>query len=603
MSKTQTTVADTNDSTDNATDMSLPAASEETTSTGDDTNSELPANTAIQGNNTASTPPTDTSIQNESEASDASANTALQEGGANSIARLPGVSSEMAQDLQQGTDDINLDIARMAVKAGAVQNVQETEPEGAGSFDTLPVIWKEEQDGGEKPKEFPEDLWALKQQIGKLREGELYQAVLVARELKSGRTNPMATGRARRYFNKASGITSSALDIAADANKVFASTVGIASTIDRKGKYKPVLQGAALVSNFISIMTTSRDIYHKAKDFFKTFKTTSITDKLFQGIALCGDLSTWLSKACSIAKTIVNYFGGVNKPMLKEITKWLTLALNMGTQIAGIANASRGIHKQRKMYKQLSDAEDKMWTNGIQPILNAHGVSTDTNEEPSDDKPVNGDSEKEDGNKEESVKEASEQEESKTAEDSSETSKEMSSYQRQKAVEQLLENSPNLSEKEENALLNFLSTTRKKDKIVHTIVATSSGIVASVTGLCSSLFTSAVYGMSYDKGIAKKLPGIGTAGIGVITNSVAIGSIGLKTYAKRQAGKGDSRSDLIGDRLWGRLAALGEEQYGLKGLEEELTNGPGSGKDMGEKKNWQIKSRGHINLPTHCSIL
>lgn len=572
-----------NDDTSKTTNGPLPAPPEGTTPPVDDTDSELPANTAIQNDNVASklpsdtaiqndkapTPSSDSSIQREHTASDPPADTAIQDNKASSNAPLPGVSNETVKNLQPGTDEINLDIAKLTVKTGAVQNIQDAGQEGSDAFDEFPPEWDEDKKGGDKPQDCPESLWKLKTEIGKLREGNLYKAVLLARELEHGRSNPLAMGRARRYFNKAKGINSSVLDTVSDANKVFASTVGIASTLDRKGKYKPVLQGAALVSNFISIMTTSRDIYRKVKTFITTFKTTTITDKFFAGIALCGDLATWLSKACSIAKTIVNYFGGVNKPALKEVTKWLTLALNMGTQLAGITNASRAIHKGRQKCKNLEQKENNLWDTHVQMLLNKYGVSEEPLEEGAQEESKKSSSEKEDENKENAGKETPENEETKEADTPAEASKEWSSYGRQKAVEQLLQ-SGKLSEDEENKLIEYLAVTRRKDKVIASLITTSSGLVASVTGLCSSLFSSAVYGVSYDKKIASKLPGIGTAGMGTVTNAVAIGNIAMKTFVNVKSNHGDSRTDLISERLLSKLNALGIEQYGLKGVEADL---------------------------------
>lgn len=607
----QTRLVYTNGDTGKTTDDPLPAAPEETTQPADNTDSKLPANTAIQGentapnpsgdtaiqgdnavsaqpgdtaiqgDNTASAPPGDTAIQGDNTASAPPDDSNIQGNEAASVAQLPGVSNETVQKLQLGTDAVNLDTARLAQKAGVVQNIQKAGQEESGAFDEFPPTWNEEKDGGTKPDDFPDDIWDLKKEIGKLREGNLYKAVLLARELKHGRSNPIAMGKARRYLSKASRISSTVLDSASDANKAFASTVGIASTIDREGKYKTALQGAALVSNFISLVTTSRDIFLKIKNF----RGGNGIDKLFKVVALCGDLATWLSKACSIAKTITNYFGAGNKiPGLKEATKWIILALNMGSQLAGIANASRGIHKGRKNHKRLEEQKENLWNSEIKQIVEEHGVSEEAPDEKGEETSQKDGAEKETG-KDGTVTDLSDPEEPKDKNAPGDESKEVSRYGRSIAVERLLSNPNHLTEEEKDKLIRYLALDRRAEKVNLSLITTSSGLVTSVIGLCSSLFTATVYGASYSEKAASKMPGVGTAGMSVVTNGAVIGNILIKTYIKIDSNRGDSRKDLITDSLFEKLGTLGEEQYGLKGLESELEKKSSGGENKNTAEN------------------
>ncbi len=526
-----------------------------------DTTSEKPsADTMTEG------PPADTSIQGNGEPSNT---------------QLPGVPGNAVQSLQLGVDEVNQETARLAQRTGALQNVTDTEPEGNGAFDTLPVEWDEESNGGKKPDKFPDDLWELKKKIGKLREGNLYQAVLVARELQNGRGNPMAMGRTRRYLSRAGRISSVALDTASDANKAFASTVAIASTLDRKGNYKTALQGAALVSNFISLVTTSRDIFLKIKNF----KGGSGVDKLFKAIALCGDFAMLMSKACSIAKTITNYFGAGNRlPGLKEATKWIILALNMGNQLAGISNASRAVHVGRQKLKKLRENENRLWDKEIKQILKENECLEEASEENDQETAGQKEPDRETGHTEETAADASQPEETKGVEPHSGASEELSRSARAKAVERLLSNPNHLKEEEKDKLIQYLAVTQRADKLNTSLIATSSGLVTSVIGLCSSLFTATVYGASYSKEAASKMPGVGTAGMSIVTNGAALGNLAVKTGVKIKSGMGDTRTDLIRDRLWSKLDTLGDDAYGLKGLEEDLVAGPGRGQDMSGKK-------------------
>lgn len=577
----QTRMVHTNGGTGKTTNDPLPETPEETTQPVDATDPGLPADTAIQGKNTASNLPGDTNIQGENTASEPPADTAIQGNEAASIAQLPNVSNETVQKLQLGTDDINLDTARLAAETGDMQNIQNARQEESGAFDEFPPTWNEDKDGGTKPQDFPEDIWDLKKRIGELREGDLYKAVLLARELENGRSNPLANGRTRRYLSKAGRISSTVLDSVSDANKAFASTVGIANTIDRKGKYKTALQGAALVSNFISLVTTSRDIFLKIKNF----KGGNGIDKLFKVVALCGDVATWLSKACSIAKTITNYFGAGNKiPGLKEATKWIILALNMGSQLAGITNASRAIHKGRKNYKQLKEQKENLWNSEIKQILEDNGVSEEAPDEEGEETSQKGGVKKEIGNTDENVTDTSGPEEPKGENTPGDEPKELGSYGRMRAVERLLSSPNHLKEEEKDKLIRYLALTRRAEKVGLSLITTSSGLVTSVIGLCSSLFTATVYGASYSEKAASKMPGIGTAGMNVITNGAVIGNIVLKTAMKIESNRGDSRTDLIIDSLSSKLDTLGEDQYGLKGLEDGLETGPGQGEDMSGKK-------------------
>lgn len=513
------------------------------------------------------------------------ADTSIQGNGETSNTQLPGVPGKALQSLQSGVDEIDQKMASLAQRTGAVQNLRDTEPEGNSVFDTLPVEWDEKSDGGEKPAKCPDDLWELKKKIGELRGGNLYQAVLVAKELQSGRSNPMATGRTRRYLSGAGRISSIALDTASDANKAFASTVAIASTIDKEGKYKSALQGAALISNFISMVTTSRDIFLKIKNF----KGGSGVDKLFKAIALCGDFAMLMSKACSIAKTITGYFvDGKRIPILKETIKWLTLALNMGSQLAGISNASRAVHVGRQKLKKLRENESRLWDTQIKQILKDHGCLEEASEENDveNDQEADGQKEpdKETGQTEETAADVSRPEETKDAEPHSGASKELSGSAREKAVERLLSNPNHLKEEEKDTLIQYLAVTRRADKLNTSLITTSSGLITSVIGLCSSLFTATVYGASYSEKAASKMPGVGTAGMSVITNSATIGNLVTKTAIKVKSGGKDARTDLISDRLWSKLDTLGEDAYGLKGLEEELSAAASRYRDVKDSK-------------------
>ena len=312
---------------------------------------------------------------------------------------------------------------------------------------------------------------------------------------------------------------------------------------------------------------------------------------------MCGDFAMLMSKACSIAKTITNYFGAGNRiPGLKEATKWITLALNMGSQLAGITNASRAVHVGRQKLKTLRENENRLWDTEIKQILKDNGsleeASEESNQENDQEAAEKKEPDRETGQTGETAADDSRPEEAKETENHGETPDELKGYARERAVERLLSNPNHLKEEEKDKLIQYLAVTRRADKLQTSMIATASGLTASVIGLCSSLFTATVYGASYSQKAASKMKGIGTTGMSLVTNGAALGNLAVKTGVKIRSGMGDTRTDLIRDRLWSKLDTLGDDAYGLKGLEEELVAGPGRGQDMSGKKAAAEKTAG-----------
>lgn len=474
-------------------------------------------------------------------------------------------------------DEVNTELLSLAEKVGAAEHASQKETtEENDAFDSLLEPWNEEKDGGERPEDFPQELWDLKQRIGKLRGGKLYQSVILAKELKAGNKNPLRSGRLHRLASR--GIRSSKWDTVSSANKLVGSTVGIFNSIDTQGQYKSLWQGATLVSNFVSLVTTSRDLFLK----FRNFAGGSKTDKFFKAIGICGDIATLLSKSCSIAKTISGYFGWKNTiPWLKETMKWLTLALNMGNQLASISTASRKVHMDRKKYSEIKTRENEMWEKQILPVIKRRDTAYEESKAE-----VSGEESTEESTEGMTEASSKEKESSKPAEVSGteegpgesmkeglspeEDAESLKGFRRRRKVEELLQK-PDLTEDEKDILISYLAVTRRKDKLKHTMIATAGGLFAGVTGLCSSFFTGFANVGSYFPNAKSKMQGGVSVGVSVAANMSAIGGIGVKMYAG-SLDKPDSRSAQIQDRLFSKLELLGEDRYGLKKIENDLVN-------------------------------
>lgn len=139
---------------------------------------------------------------------------------------------------------------------------------------------------------------------------------------------------------------------------------------------------------------------------------------------------------------------------------------------------------------------------------------------------------------------------------------------RVKQAEALLK-SEHVSEKDKDILIRYLAVTARKDKVKNSLITTSTGLAAAVTGICSSLFTSAVYGAGYFEKSKAFITGYGSMGASLITNSVAFASGAVKMN-RNHSNKKDTRAGQIGERLWHKLNTLGEDKYGLKGLEDGI---------------------------------
>ena len=121
-------------------------------------------------------------------------------------------------------------------------------------FDTLPLRWEEEH---QAEIQGDEGIQALREKIGKRREGSLYQAVIVSRLLKENKSNPLAASAFSRAVN------SSAWGTASDLNAGAAAFTGLLSTFDKNATSQTVYQSMSLITNFITIVASVRNFYMK----------------------------------------------------------------------------------------------------------------------------------------------------------------------------------------------------------------------------------------------------------------------------------------------------------------------------------------------------
>ncbi|MCI8834168.1 MAG: hypothetical protein HFH24_02140 [Ruminococcus sp.] len=458
-------------------------------------------------------------------------------------------------------------------------------------FDTLPLRWEEEH---QAEIQGDEGIQALREKIGKRREGSLYQAVIVSRLLKENKSNPLAASAFSRAVN------SSAWGTASDLNAGAAAFTGLLSTFDKNATSQTVYQSMSLITNFITIVASVRNFYMKFRKLQWKNTPSAWLNNALQLIGMFGDFAMIFAKAVAIAKTI-STFAGKDLPVLKKISNWMFLATGTSQAIA-LLNTSIALTKGWKGIRRLEAGEEKAWEGASVVITDVLGETVspaagteekagqeaagEINE--SQEKTGEGtDSQQEKGTAEEKNEK---QDDSRTSSNGVKQKKKFASGEdgkrrelAQRALDKLNEEGGAQQTKETEAkkdiLIRYLGLSKRVEKQKHDEVTLLATAVNCAVGIGTSLVTGGKFVTAQgaartrkdDWNTANQVMGYTSLGMGLVANGTTLATSAIK-IGSRATSRRDQRSDAVKQRLLGKIDTLGQEEYGLKYLETAMVN-------------------------------
>lgn len=412
----------------------------------------------------------------------------------------------------------------MLIAAGEVMGPEGNRGQAAQNdrerFDNLLQRIELEGDGeGEDPE-------GLKNKIGIWRTGNLYKAVLVAREVQDGGNNPIAAGRVSRFLN------SSKWDTAADVNKIAGEGVGALTALTSNPTGKTVLQAASLITNFITMVTTGRNMIVKAQQLFDPArKDKTVLEKILLGLSIVGDAATMMVKAVNILKTIVALAGknGRGAAIINKISSYMFI-LTGAAQLIGIANNIPGLVKGADKIKEMRAERDEKRNDAMTVVESHNGLAPG----------------------------------------------ETASWDEERCVRAAadLYNRQELTEDEKDKLMMYIGLTKRVTKLENTEFTSAVGLLNLLIGVTSTGVTGANNivnaGSTKNKTLQDAAKGMGiTANISSITTTSI--NMGAKAASVPESGK-----EVMKNSLWEKVRRLTEDEYGLRGLYRALNADPGN---------------------------
>ena len=383
---------------------------------------------------------------------------------------------------------------------------------------------------------------AKKARINELRRGNLYKAVVVLRTLEKTGKNPLAGGLFRRGLRRM--MNSSSLDTVSDINKLASSAIGMGTALDKDTSHASAWGLAGMVSNLITCVTSIRSGAAKIRKLIPPVPFSM--QKLLTGAGLVCDILTVISKCCSIARTISNMQGWSS--LAKRVLDYVTVSLNMATQVIGLSTSTFGLAAKSKGYHNLKTGTKKLWC-----VIGPHLAGA---------LQITGNPSAEALNK---VKE---------------------SDRRAAAAGALRQKRPD--EPFYDQFLSYILMSRRKDNMKIDIINTASGLATLIVAFGASLASASNYGVN-GASLYEPKPGVGRAvpdnidaavtaknfGVAAATFNGTSTSIKLAAQAagrlRRNSVKNASLSDepeieTAGRGLLNKVKILTEDEYGLKGL-------------------------------------
>lgn len=437
-------------------------------------------------------------------------------------------------------------------------------PAGAGPEGGDPAGNEEKQDDSAKGKkdDTPE---GAKKKVDELRAGQLYMAVVLARQLERGGQNPIADNKFKRFFK------SSTFDSATDKITFVGGISATAGLANADYKSNPVAQAVSLVHNLVGLVKTIKSIVDKIKKFKSA---GSKLDKVFGVIGLISDFASAVSKAAGIVQAIATLSGKLDD-LFKSVLGYITTISNGISQIGGIVTGAQGLKTSRAKLKSMENGEQATWAEIEKEVIPKYS-ETGEGESPEEEE------EEEEEDKTDSGKDAPAENKDKETAEKGEKPKHLSLKQKREQAKQLkqirkerrrvanmLLKRKDVSDEHKDILIRYIAICRMREKLKSGIVLGASGLVATALGLGTSIAT----GVSFSGDEKAKTAGTSLGIIaGVGGSLLSLGKMGVDKSNKNQ--QNNEETEMVKERLWGIIHGLGDDKYGLKGISESLEADP-----------------------------
>lgn len=403
---------------------------------------------------------------------------------------------------------------------------------------------------------------AVKKSVDELRGGQLYMAVVLARQLEKGGQNPMADNKFKRFFN------SSTFNSTADKIKLAGALSGSASLMDATYKTSTVSQAVALVSNLVGLVTGIKTIVQKLKKF-KTIKGKM--NRVMSGIGLVSDFAMTISKAVGIAQSIT-VLSGKFQGVTKTVFKYLNAILGSVAQASGFISGAHGLKQARGKLNMMKTLENKRWEDIENTVLPKYSEAEEGEEE----------EDEEDSGESTTTSSAAQTAQEATGEGGKK--KRLSLKQKREQAKQLKQSKKerrslanmllrreDVSEEDKDKLVGYIASCRMIGKIKSGIFMGISGLVANAIGLGTNIANGVSAGDSENKDAENAGNTMGIIS-GFVGSGITLAKMGIdKSNQKKQ---NNEETDMIKGRLWGLIHGLDDDKYGLKGISESLEAKP-----------------------------
>lgn len=444
-------------------------------------------------------------------------------------------------------------------KGRKTQKENSAEPEGGNPAGNGPG-----EDGSKEADQAKDDTpQGVKKKVDNLRGGQLYMAVVLARQLERGGQNPLADNRFKRFFK------SSSFDSVTDKIGLAGTVNTTAGLMNADYKNNPVAQAVTLATSMVALVKTIKSIVEKIKKF-KSAKGK--TEKFMGVIGLISDFATAISKGVAIVQSIASLSGKLTDSF-KSVLGYITVFANGASQIGGFITGAHGLSTARKKLNMMKNLESKRWEDIEKTVL------------PKYSEPGAVDAEEEEEEEEDSGEGASTPSTAQTAQKATgegaekkhlslkekrEQAKQLKQMRKERQSQaNMLLRREDVSDEDKDKLVAYIASCRMAGKIKSGIRMGISGLVATALGLGTSIAT----GVSFtgDKSALKASTHMGIIS-GFMGGGLSLAKMGAaKSNQKRQ---NNEETDMIKGRLWGHIHSLDDDKYGLKGLSEALEVDP-----------------------------
>lgn len=463
-------------------------------------------------------PKEQTADQNKNENNTSNQNTDQNENMNQNDSDLP---SDAQTQINAIGDQVNLTTAEVVMETRAPGTSRRAEEDEDSFFDSLPI-----KNTKTKTSKGAAEEENIKSKIEKLRSGNLYKAVIVARLLSKNKKNPMAStasGRLNRFLD------SSALDAASDINTIAGSGLGLLTTFDTDSKSKAVFQGMSLVTNLLTIVSTCRNMTVKIRTLYdmgekhKAGEKISKIDAALTVLRIASDMLTMMVKGVAIIKTIMSMAGKNNK-ILNMISNAMFL-LTGTTQIIGALNDIRGIQTGYQNLKNLKQKAENSRGAAMRVVERKKKLTEGMTDSWSESECI-------------------------------------------KAAKEIM-NDKQLSEKEKDNLIIYLGLTKRVTKAERALAVSATSLI-NLTIALASTGVSGANTVVNGRGVKDKTLKDASTGMGAVANVSSILASSAKVADKAVDAAGGSRKKFVRQGLWEKVKELTKNHRGLKWLDESL---------------------------------